>query len=161
MVLPVPTNQVEDYEVAWLNADLTVTGFCEITAFTRKRADGAKAADLRIEDTRERRIDQGHREIVHRFLIEISWPLVSGASSMVEDQRYLRGFCDALRARIRGTVGQHTHSGGVFLSVAENEGTADDGIRVEHTDPTAALLMETPVLTAVVRYSATELTVVN
>lgn len=162
MTVPAPTDTLVDREAAYLDADSGVHALSAVTAYAKKRADGAKGADLRLTRTVERRLTNGRVERAHAFELHVTWPLVSGASSMADDQRYLDAFLELLLARLRGTTGDHTH--GIFLSVAQPDDGPDGSTGnpdVTRSDPLAALALETPVLTATVTYGATELLITN
>lgn len=158
-----PTNTLVDLEAAYLDGDTTVHALSPVTGYSRIRADGAKAADLRLTRTIERRISNGRVERAHTFELRLAWPLVSGASSMTDDQRYLDALIEALLARVRGTTGDHTH-GGLFLTVAQPQdgpAGASGSPDVQRDDPMAALALQTPVLSATVTYGATEQLILN
>jgi hypothetical protein len=159
MPLPPPAETLVDLEAAYLAGDTTVQELATVTGYPRKRADRAKAVDLRMTRTIERRISMGQVERAHLFELRLSWPLVSGASSLTDDQRYVEMLIEALLARVRGDSGDHTHAG-LFRSVAQWEDGptgASGSPDVVRDDPMQALAQQTPVLTATVTYGATEL----
>jgi hypothetical protein len=162
VTVPPPTATLVDLEAAWLTADDTVNALSPVTAYARKRQDGAKASDLRIVRTRQTRVSNGRIERAHSLQLALTWPLVSGASSMTTDQRYLDALIDALLARIRGTAGDHTH-GGLWLSAGETSDGPDGngGPDVARSDPLSALEQQTPSLSAVITYGATEQLITN
>lgn len=155
-----PTNTLLDREVTWLNGSSSLVALVKPTAYSRKRQDGAKSLDLRITNTVERRIAIGKRERIHTIEALITWPVVSGASSMTDDQRYLGAAVEQLLTRIEGALGDHSH-GGLFLSVGEDEDGNQADTEVEYSDPIAALELDPPVITATVTYRATELLITN
>lgn len=153
------TPTVVDAEAAFL-ADATeapeLVELLTVTPYFRNRPRGVKAADLRKTSTVERRVSVGRVERIHTFEIRVQWPITAGTKRLDEDQRYLEHALDLLCARIRNTVGDHTH-GGLFLSVAEDElGQGGDaaGITVTFADPDVSE-DATGQLVATVGYAAT------
>lgn len=85
---------------------------------------------------------------VHRFMLQVYWPLRDGQGEAEDDQRALDVAVDMVVARVNGTPGDKTH-GGRFLSAAE--GTED--VTVNWDDP-ARTLPEFGALTCNITYTA-------
>ena len=158
-----PTNTLVDQEAAWFAGDATLAALVNPSAYSRKRADGAKGLDLRVVRTLSRRISNRQREITYVMEARLTWPLVSGSSSMTNDQRYLEAAVEAFLNRLMGPTGDHTH-GGLWLSVGESETANDEGgedVSVTYSDPIAALDLPAPVLEARITYRATKQSITN
>lgn len=155
--LPPPTGTAVDLECGWLSADPAVTAYLPggVLPWVRDRAEGVKSAELRLERTEERRESNGQSQVVHQVILRVSWPTANASSSLNEDQAYLHGACNALRARIRGALGQHTH-GGAFLSAGDTADGNARGIDVLYEDPMVSATEKNPVLVALIRYGLTE-----
>ncbi len=155
--LPPPTGTAVDLECGWLSADPAVTAYLPggVLPWVRDRAEGVKSAELRLERTEERREANGRSEVMHQVILRVAWPTANTASSLNEDQAYLYGACTALRARIRGVLGDHTH-GGVFASAGDTADGNARGIDVTYEDPLRTLTEGNPALTALIRYGLTE-----
>jgi len=153
----VPFDTAVDLECAWLSADATVLSFLPdgVLPWMRDRPDGTKAAELRLERTEERRESNGRSEVVHQVLLRILWPTANATSTLQDDQAYLHGACRALRARIRGGLGDHTH-GGAFASAGDTADGNARGIDVMYEDPLTAGTENAPALIALIRYGITE-----
>ncbi len=155
--LPPPIGTAVDLECAWLSGDPAVTAYLPggVLPWMRTRAEGVKVAELRLERTEERREANGRSEIIHQVILRVSWPTANAASSSADDQAYLHGACTALRARIRGVPGDHTH-GGAFASAGDTADGNARGIDVTYEDPLRTPTEGNPVLLAVIRYGLTE-----
>ncbi len=152
-----PTDTAVDLEAAWLSADPAVRVFLPggVLPWARDVADGVKHAELRLESTTERRVDNARVERMHQLHLRIMWPTANAASSLADDQAYLHGTVRALLARIRGTLGDHTH-GGAFASAGDTADGNPRGIDVTYDDPGTVAAERAPQLVATLRYGATE-----
>jgi hypothetical protein len=147
-------------EAAWLAADATVAANLTVVAYARQPPPaGIKRASLWRERLVEKRLDIGHKELVHHFVLSIAWPQTSGAAKPQDDQERLDTAVDAVRARLRSTA-DHTH-GGLFVSVAED---GPDGPEIEArwtVDPTTVTDPATDLAAfkVEIRYAATQVIV--
>jgi hypothetical protein len=153
-----------DREVAWLVA--TDDGLPAL-----RRADGGpwdvvQGYATRTPSTRqtgiyllrrgmsETRLSNQRKIQTHQFRGKLWWPIGASTTSTglwEDEQRAFDDAIDLLVARIRGTVGDHTHGGG-FLSVAE--APQNTSISVAFVDPDQTLSSSPACLRADISYSA-------